>query len=162
MTTIDADRRVIKKEKLRHSIIIFFDVLCIVGLWIGYDNIRQTLLEINAQVDILRIGNRDGFFIVGIIAPLLHILNLTGYVWPNFINKYQKLLNYSVIGLVVFSFGAGFAGSSWLKTRAENAGYVHCRYISGVSALAKTLVYTKNVTLCEELSAKARAGRTRR
>jgi uncharacterized membrane protein len=146
----------------RHLGILFFDLLSIGVLWMGFDNIKQVLMEINDQVDILRLGNRDGFFVVGIIAPLLHVLNLTGCVWPNFISRYQRLLNYSVIGLVVISLAAGFAGSSWLQSRAENAGYVHCRYISGVSALAKTLVYTKDAKLCEDLSAKARVERKRR
>jgi hypothetical protein len=149
-------------NKLRHLVIIFFDVLCIVFLWIGYDNIRQTLIAINAQVDIIRIGNRDGFFIVGIGFPLLHLLNITGYFLPYFIKKYQKPLNYCVIGLVVVLLSAGFAISSWLQTRAESAGYVHCRYVSGVSALAKTLVYTKEAQICEDLEAKARAERKRR
>lgn len=148
-------------NKLRHLVIIFFDVLCIVFLWIGYDNIKQTLIEINAQVDIIRIGNRDGFFIVGIGFPLLHLLNITGYCWPDFTKKYQRFFNYCVIGLVVVVLAAGFAGSSWLKSRAENAGYVHCRYVSGVSALAKTLVYTKNVMICEDLVEEARAERKR-
>ena len=146
-------------NKLRQSVIIFFDVLCIVFLWIGYDSIRQTLIEINAQVDIIRIGNRDGFFIVGIGFPLLHLLNITGHFWPDFIKKYQKSLNYGVIGLVIILLTAGFVGSSWLKLRVANAGYVHCRYVSGVSALAKTLVYTKDVKICKDLETEARARR---
>ncbi|MGD9216152.1 MAG: hypothetical protein PVJ84_15140, partial [Desulfobacteraceae bacterium] len=132
-------------NKLWHWVIIFFDVLCIVFLWIGYDSIRETLIEINAQVDTIRIGSRDGFFIVGIGFPLLHLLNISGYFLPDFIKKYQKSLNYCVIGLVIALLIAGFAISSWLQSRAENSGYVHCRYVSGVSALAKTLVYTKGV-----------------
>ena len=162
MTSVDAERPLFRNNKLRNLGILSFDLLSIGILWMGYDNIKQILMGINDQIDILRFGSRDGFFIVGIIAPLLHVLNLSGYVWPNVIKKYQKILNYSVIGLVVFSLGVGFAGSSWLRYQAENAGYVHCRYISGVSALAKTLVYTKDAELFRELSAKARAERTRR
>jgi hypothetical protein len=149
-------------NKLWHWVIIFFDVLCIVFLWIGYDSIRETLIEINAQGDTIRIGSRDGFFIVGIGFPLLHLLNISGYFLPDFIKKYQKSLNYCVIGLVIALLIAGFAISSWLQSRAENSGYVHCRYVSGVSALAKTLVYTKGVQICEDLEAKARAERKRR
>jgi hypothetical protein len=149
-------------NNLRYLVIIFFDVLCIVFLWIGYDSIRETLIEINAQVDTIRIGSRDGFFIVGIGFPLLHLLNISGYFLPDFIKKYQKSLNYCVIGLVIALLIAGFAISSWLQSRAENSGYVHCRYVSGVSALAKTLVYTKGVQICEDLETKARAERKRR
>jgi hypothetical protein len=149
-------------SKARHLILIFFDALCIFILWIGYDNIRQTLIEINSQLDIIRIGNRDGFFIVGIGFPLLHLLNITGYYFSGFFKKYQVSLNYGVIGLIIVLLSVGFVISSWLQSRAENAGYVHCRYISGVSALAKTLVYTKDAKLCEDLSAKVRVERKRR
>jgi hypothetical protein len=144
-------------NKLRHLGILFFDILSIGVLWIGYDNIKQTLMEINNQVDILRIGNRDGFFIVGIVPPFLHLINISGYAWPDFMNKYQKSLNYCVIGLLVASLAVGFAGSYWLKARAENDGYVHCWYVSGVSALAKSLVYAKDIKTCQELEAEARA-----
>jgi hypothetical protein len=48
-------------NKLRHSVILFFDILCVAILLIGYENFKQILREINNQVDILRFGNRDGF-----------------------------------------------------------------------------------------------------
>jgi tetrahydromethanopterin S-methyltransferase subunit E len=131
-------------------------------LWILYDDFKQTLMEIKNQVDIIRFGNRDGFFVLGIGFPLLHLLNITGSFLPDFIKKYQKSLNYCVIGLVIVLLTVGFAISSWLQSRAENAGYIHCRYVSGVSALAKTLVYTKEAQICMDLEAKARAERKRR
>lgn len=149
----------------RHVGLLIFDLICIVMLWIFFNNFKQTLAEINSHVDILKFGNRDGFFVVGIGIPLLHLLIAIEQMFPDFINKiqrYKKQVNAGVMGFVIALLIAGFVISSWLQTRAENAGYVHCRYISGVSALAKTLVYTKNVELCEELSAKARAERTKR
>jgi hypothetical protein len=134
-------------------------------LWILYDNFKQTLAEINSQVDIIRFGNRDGFFIMGIVFPLMHFLVIIEQLCPDFIQrieKYKKPVNYSIMGFIFALLIAGFAISSWLQSRAENAGYVHCRYVSGVSALAKTLVYTKGVQICEDLEAKARAERKRR
>jgi hypothetical protein len=134
-------------------------------LWVLYDNFRQTLMEIKNQVDILRFGNRDGFFIMGIVFPLMHFLVTIEQLYPDFIKrieKYKKPVNYSIMGFVVALLIAGFAISSWLQSRAENAGYVHCRYVSGVSALAKTLVYTKEAQICEDLEATARAERKRR
>jgi hypothetical protein len=71
-------------------------------------------------------------------------------------------VNQSIMGFVVALLITGLAISSWLQSRAENSEYVHCRYVSGVSALAKTLVYTKGVQICEDLEAKARAERKRR
>jgi hypothetical protein len=46
-----------------------------------------------------------------------------------------------------------FMISSWMKSHAENSGYIYCRNVSGVSALARTLVYTKSMDICEELVA---------
>jgi hypothetical protein len=150
---------------IRHLGLLFFDLLSIVMIYIFFNDFKQTLAEINSQVDIVRFGNRDGFFIVGIGIPLMHLLIVSEQLCPNFIKrieKYKKPVNYSIMGFVFALFIAGFVISSWLQSRAENAGYVHCRYVSGVSALAKTLVYTKELQICEDLEAKARAERKRR
>jgi hypothetical protein len=152
-------------NKLRHVVIFLFDLLSIGVLWIGFDKIQQTLMELNNQVEIIRFGSRDGFFVAGTIVPLMHLLISIEQLCPDFIKKiekYKKSVNYSIMGFVVAMLIAGFAISSWLQSRAEYAGYVHCRYVSGVSALAKTLVYTKEVQICEDLEAKARAERKRR
>lgn len=151
-------------NKLRHVVCLFFDLFCIVMLWILYDDFKQTLIEINNQVDILRFGNRDGFFIVGIGFPIMHLFVIADQLWPDFIKKLEKhkrLASNCFVGFVVALLLAGFAISSWLQTRAENAGYVYCWYVSSPSALAKTLVYTKHQKLCEELEAEARAERKR-
>jgi len=114
------------------------------------------------QVDILRFSNRAGFFIVGIILPLMHLLIIIEQLWPDFIRKfekYKKPVNNCIMGFVFALIIGGFIISSWLQYRAESAGYEYCRYISGTSALAKTLVYTNGAKLCEDLSAKARTER---
>jgi hypothetical protein len=152
-------------DKLRHIGLLCFDFFGIWLLWIGYNQISQALMEINNHVDILRFSNRAGFFIVGPGIPLMHLLIASEQLFPDFIKRierYKKPVNYSIMGFVVALLIAGFAISSWLQSRAENAGYVHCRYVSGVSALAKELVYTKEVQICEDLVAKARAERKRR
>jgi hypothetical protein len=152
-------------NNLRHLGILIFDLLSIVILWIGYDNIKQIFMEIHNQVDILRFGNRDGFFIVGIGIPLMHLLIILEQLWPEFLKKFEKhkkLINNFVLGGIVAILLSGFAISSWLQNRAENAGYVYCWYVSGSSALAKTLIYTNGQELCEELETEARAERKRR
>lgn len=149
----------------RHLGLLVFDLICIIMLWVFFNCFKQTLSEINSQIDIVKFGNRDGFFIVGIGIPLLHLLIVIEQICPTFIQKiqkYKKPVNAGVMGFVIALLIGGFVISSWLQTRAEDAGYVHCRYISGVSALAKTLVYTKDAELCRDLSAKARAERTSR
>jgi uncharacterized membrane protein len=70
---------------------------------------------------------------------------------PDLIKKYKQFLNYATITMVITLLAAGFIGSSWIKANVENAGYTYCHNASGISALSRTLVYTKNMDICEEL-----------
>ncbi len=143
----------------RHLGLLFFDILCIVILWIGFDAFRQTLFDIENKLNVIRFSSRNGFFIVGIGFPLIHLLLIIENYWPAWVKKYKRHINYGLIGLVVILIAAGFTCSSWLKSRAENEGYVNCLYISGNSALSKTLVYAKDQRLCEDFEASKRAVR---
>ncbi len=152
-------------SKLRHAVCLFFDIFCIILLWILFDDFKQTLMEINDRVDIVEFGNRDGFLVAGFIFPIMHLIVIIEQLWPDFLQKfkkYKKLINSCIMGIVIAILLSGFAISSWLQNRAENAGYVYCWYVSGSSALAKTLVYTNGQELCEELEAKDRAERKRK
>ena len=60
-------------------------------------------------------------------------------------------MNISLVVTVVAMLSAGFIISSWIKSRVESAGYIYCREASGISALAKSLVYTKDMAICEDL-----------
>ncbi len=113
-------------------------------------------MEITNQVDSISIGNRDGFFILAIGFPLIYIFIIIEHFRPDFINKYKSFMNQGAIVMVIALLFAGFIGSSWIKSKVENAGYFYCRNASGISALAKTLVYTKNIDICEELVASKR------
>jgi hypothetical protein len=145
--------------------LFLFDLFGFWILWIGCNQISQALMEINNQVDILRFNNRAGFFIVGIGIPLLHLFMVIENFYPDFIKKiekYKRPVNNCIMGFIAVLIITGFAISSWIQSRAENAGYEYCWYVSGTSALAKTLVYTKDAKMCEDLSAKARAERKSR
>ncbi len=152
-------------SKLRHAVCLFFDFFCIIMLWILFDDFKQTLMEINDRVDIVEFGNRDGFLVAGIIFPIMHLIVIIEQLRPDFLHKfekYKKLINGFIMGIVIAILLSGFAVSSWLQNRAESAGYVYCWYVSGSSALAKRLVYTNGQELCKELETKARAERTSR
>jgi hypothetical protein len=138
-------------KKLAHTIAFLLDLLCLVGLWMGYDEFRRILLEINNQADMIQFGNRVGFFILAIGFPLIHLLSVIDFFWPSLPKKFNIVVNRALIIMVIALLGTGFFGSSWIKGRVENAGYIYCRNASGISALARTLVYTKNMDICEEL-----------
>ena len=109
-------------------------------------------------MDVIRFSSRNGFYIVGAGFPLIHLLLIVEHYWSGWVKKYKKLINYGLLGLVAILIAAGFAGSLWLKSRAENEGYVYCWHASGNSALSKTLVYARDRKLCEDLEASKRAG----
>ncbi len=121
-------------------------------LWIGYQDIKDVLIEINNHADIIRFSSRAGFFIVALGPPPIHLLAVVNYFWPNIPKKHSHIVNKGVIVAVVL-LAAGFAGSSWIRSQAKNNGYVYCRNASGISVLAKSLVYTKDMKICEDLVA---------
>lgn len=140
-------------KKLAHTILVFGDLLSFAGLWIGYHIFSKVLIKIANQADMINYGNRVGLFIVGLGFPLLHSLAIIGHYLPDYIHKYKRFINHAVIVMVILLLTAGFSGSYWLRSQVENAGYLYCREASGISALAKTLVYTKDMEICEELAA---------
>ena len=143
-------------KKLSHTILFFGDFLSFGGLWLGYHIVTQVFIKVSNQANMIRYGNRVGFFIVGIGFPLLHLLAMVEHFRPDVIRKYKRLINSVVIAMVIILLGAGFVGSSWIQYRVENAGYIYCQYASGSSMLAKSLVYTKDMKICEDLVASKR------
>lgn len=140
-------------KKLAHTIFVFGDIVSIWILFIGYQEIRHTIAEITIYKDIVEFGNRDGFFILGIFLPLVHMLPIMDFIWPEIPKKCSHIVNRGFIIFTIVLIVSGFIVSSWMKSQVENSGYVYCRKASGVSALAKTLVYTKNMEICEEIVA---------
>ena len=135
-----------------HAILILIDIFCIWALWIFYKEFQRVPMEILNQAEIISFSNRIGFTIVAVGFPPIHLFTIVDNIWPGIFKNYIPIVNKSVIVLVIALLFAGFISSSWLKSQVENAGYVYCRNLSGVSALAKSLVYTKNMNVCEGLA----------
>jgi len=125
----------------------------LVGIFIGYDEFRRILAEIKIQAEIIKFGNRIGFIIVGIVIPVVHFIGAVDYFWPKPIQQNKRALNISLIILCIALLITAFSCSSWMKSKVENAGYIYCRNDSGISALAKILIYTKDMEICEALVA---------
>ncbi len=134
-------------------ILFFGNLLGAVILWIGYHALSNFFFDVDNQVEVVEFSSRSGFFIVGLPIIVILLIVITEYYFPVLIRKHLKALNIGgIIGLIIF-LSSGFFISSWIRSHAENAGYIYCRNASGVSALARTLVYTKNMEICEELVA---------
>jgi heme A synthase len=138
-------------KKLAHSIILFLDLLSLFGLSYAYHEVKRILIENTNEAAFIEFGNRFFFIILVLIVPIGHILAIVEHLNAEFIKKYNRSLNYGVILAFMILLASGFFGSYWIKSRVENSGYIYCRNASGISALAKTLVYTKSMNICEEL-----------
>ncbi|MGD8834454.1 MAG: DUF1240 domain-containing protein [Desulfobacteraceae bacterium] len=134
-----------------HTILFILDLFCIWGIWFGLNELKLTLSELNNQSEFIRFSNRAGFFVLGFGFPPIHLFTIVDNAKPSLFKKYIPIVNKSVIVLVAGLLVAGFICSSWIKSRVENAGYVYCHKASGVSALAKNLVYTKEMKICEDM-----------
>ena len=138
-------------KRLAHSILFFGDLLSFGALWVYYLEFQRIMMEIANQADMIRFSNRLGFFIFGLLLPPLHCLSIVDRFWPDFHKKYDRLVNRTVMVALIILFAGGFFGSSWIQSKVENAGYLYCRQASGISTLAKSLVFTKNKGICEEM-----------
>jgi hypothetical protein len=138
-------------KKLAITFLIFCNFLSLWVLWAGLDDILEILASLQSHADVIRVDSRAGFFVVGIGAPILCLLIIVDKIWPDFLKKHSKLMSQCVVIGIIALLAAGVIGSSWIKARVENAGYTYCRNASGISALARTLVYTKTMGICEEL-----------
>ncbi len=142
----------IKNKKIAQTILCFGDLLCIIILWIGFQDLRHFFIEFTNQAEVIKFSSRSGFFTIAALMLIVHIIIIIEHFYPDVIRKRLSVFNRSlVIVFIVFLF-SGFYISSWMRSKVENAGYFYCRNASGVSALARTLVYTKNIDICEELA----------
>ncbi len=140
-----------KNKRLGHIFFLFIDFFSLWLLWVGYNEIKAIITGIHSQADIIRVGSRDGFYVVGIFMPITHFFIMVNSFFPVIEKKYNRLVNQCFIVALITFLAIGFFGSSCIRVSVENAGYTYCRKASGISALARTLVYTKNMALCDEL-----------
>jgi hypothetical protein len=138
-------------KKLAHIILFVGNFFCLGIFWMGLNDFNHTLSEINLQPDSISFGSRNGFFMVTIGFPLIYLGIMIEHFRPDWIKKYSSFCNYAAAGMIIILLAAGFIGSSWIRFKVENAGYVYCRNASGISALERTLVYTKTMDTCNEL-----------
>jgi len=138
-------------KKLAITFLIVINFFCLWVFWEGFNDIKEIIVSLHSHADVIRVGSRAFFFVVVIGVPILCLLPVVEKIWPDFVKEHSRLINQCATIGVIALLAAGFFGSSWIKTRVENAGYTFCRNASGISALARTLVYTKNIDICEEL-----------
>jgi hypothetical protein len=140
-----------KRNKILAHIFLF---VCDVGslwlLWYGYHDIKDIVVGIQTQADTIRVFSRAGFYTAGLFVILGHIYVIAISMWPVIEEKHKEKSELCAVTLIIVFFVLGFGGSAFMKSQVVNAGYTYCREASGLSALARTLVYTKDAATCEK------------
>jgi hypothetical protein len=139
-----------------HILFIFGDLLGFFLLWSGYVDISKIVQDSSNLIEAISFSNRIGFFIFGIGILLIHVYLICESLRPKFFRKRIRWVDFVFIifGIVLFA-GAIFI-SIFMQHYVEKAGYQYCRGASGVSALAKELVYTLDEETCRQLTAERR------
>lgn len=143
-------------KKLAHSIVLLFDVLGIIILWVGIRQLTKFLADINAQSDMVMFSNGSGFFVIGAFILVAHAIIIIEHFFPKLIKKNMTFFNSAVAIGLLFFIATGFGLSSFMKNHVENAGYVYCENASTETVLSKKLVYTKTSLGCDKFAKKIR------
>lgn len=140
-----------RNKKIGHIFFFLGDLLGLWLLWTGYSEIKEVIDALHDHADFISFSSRVGFYMAGLFILISHIFIVVNSLYPVIEKKYRRLADQCCIVALISFFAAGFLGSSCVKASVERAGYIYCRNASGISALARTLVYAKDIEVCENL-----------
>lgn len=139
-----------------HILFIFGDLLGFFLLWSGYVDICKIVHDSSNSIEAISFSNRIGFFIFGIGILLVHVYLICESLRPRFFSKKIRWVDYVFLIFGIALFVSAIFISISMQNYVEKAGYQYCAGASGVSALAKKLVYTKDEEICQQLTAERR------
>jgi hypothetical protein len=137
-------------------LLTIFDIFSFFVLWLGFHEIHTVVIDISNSSDSVSFINRIGFTFLAVVVPLAHIFMIFEYFHIDKIKKNAHLINKAIYTIFIVLFAASIFISAYLKIYVENAGYHYCSQASGVSALSRTLVYTKDEETCIRLAEEKR------
>ncbi len=145
------------KKETAHIILFFGDIFAIWGFWLGYQEIHQIIVSISNAANSISFVNRNGVSFIAIMVPVVHIYAILEYFKPSIVAKRRDLINRTLIAFCIGLLGLSFFISTATRNYVENSGYLYCNDASGISALFKTVVYTKDWETCDQLGTEKRA-----
>jgi hypothetical protein len=137
------DKKIIQKIAA-HTILFFLEVFIFLRMWHGYVHLTEVFTNVKAQIDMVILYSRCGVYVVGIGLPLIHGLVIIENIRPS-IRTHLKIINRSIIALIIALIVFAFGLTAQIKTHVENAGYIFC-----YKTYARYLVYARSNDLCEE------------
>ena len=144
-------------KKLALIVFTFFDALALLIVWLGYSQINQVMIDISNSADTVSYINRTGIPFIGVAVPIFHLIVAFEYFYPGVLQKRASLMNRLTIIFGIVLFVVAISISISFNRYVENSGYQYCSGASGVSALFKTLVYTKDAEICRNVTTERRA-----
>jgi hypothetical protein len=138
-------------KKKAHILAILFDILSIIGLWVGYHLINQVVTGIAHPSDTVEFNSKVGFFCFGVVFPLAHLFGIYEYFWPKVVEKRMALISWSALILLIVLFASGFLISARLQAYVERSGYLHCLQADRQVSFSTGLVYTRDAAICRRL-----------
>jgi len=140
-------------KKQAHILYSFFDLCCMVIIWIFCNSTIQLFSDIHNQAGMVTVSSKEGFFIFAIVAPIVHLISIVEYFYFKFIKSHAQAIGYGFIAMLIFMFVSAFVISSLLKAKVENAGYFNCRELEWSGTYSVSYTYTRNQEICGKLVA---------
>jgi hypothetical protein len=149
-------------KKCQAHIVLSIGDIIFIGFFIwGIGDIKRVIWEVSQQIDCIKFSNRIGFFFIGMILPAAHILSIVEHFKPSIAKKHIRAIDKYVIIIAVTMFISAIVLSNYTRNYVKNAGYIHCRKAEdNIGVISKTLVYTKDMDICEAEVEKKKATRS--
>ena len=112
-------------KKKAHIFLLLIDIFSIIGLWAGYNEINQVVIDIAHSADAVEFNNRVGFFCFAVLMPMVHLFAIYEYFWPKVIEKRMAWFNWLAFILLIVLFASSFFISARVRAYVERAGYMH-------------------------------------
>lgn len=138
----------------KKALILFavFDLLALLALWLGYNEINNVVDGIANFADTVSLNNRIGFFSFGIGIPIGHVLLICDYLFLHRVYAKKPAWGngvYIIFGVVLFASAIFISG--YMRAYVERAGYLHCPEADDRMTFTTYLMYTKNNDICSQL-----------
>lgn len=142
----------IMSKKKALILLVFFDLLALLALWLGYDVIGNVVAGVANSADVVGFNNRVGFLVFAVACPITHIYAICDYLFfHDFLARKTAWVNAAFIILGVVLFASALFISAYMQTYVERAGYLHCAKVDKRLTFSKHLVYSQNYETCSRL-----------
>ena len=138
-------------KRKAHVILMFVDIIAIVGVWIGYCEIDAVISGVSSSIDSVSFLNRIGLIFLFVGVPIIHVCSIFINGWPGYSQSHSRILKSVGIIFGVFLIIGTMLISVLLQSYVEKAGYHYCPKASRRMTFSTNLVFTRNMEICERL-----------